>query len=295
MHAGGLLRDSIALVVPLAAPRGIRIILHEGLCDLYVHTDRQRCRQVLLNLLSNAVKYNHDHGVVDIVCTQPNDATLRIAVCDTGPGIDPARQHRLFQPFDRLDAEQTGVQGTGLGLALTRQLVEHLGGNIGLDSTPGQGATFWVDLPLTDAPAGLADQGPAPPVVGTATAHQILLVEDNLANLRVVETMLNRKRPDVSVLPAMQGTIALELAYEHRPTMVLLDLHLPDMPGRDVLARLQADHRTRDIPVVIASADATPGRMRQLREDGAFDYVAKPFDMQRFLQVIDAAIAASPQ
>lgn len=292
VHAGDLIRDSIALIRPLAEPRNINIRLDEDLSDQYVHTDRQRCRQVLLNLLSNAVKYNHDHGTVTITCTQVDQTALRIAVRDTGPGIDPARQDRLFQPFDRLGAEGSAIQGTGLGLALTRQLVERLGGTIGVESDPGDGSTFWIDLPTATAPATAVDHAPVPTRSRVDTEHQILLVEDNLANLRLVETVL-RRRPGITVLPAMQGTIALELAYQHQPSMVLLDLHLPDMSGREVLARLKADHRTRDIPVVIASADATPRRIKQLRTDGAFAFLTKPLELQRFLETVDAALDAA--
>ena len=292
VHAGELIRDSIALVRPLAEPRNIRIRLDDDPCDRYVHTDRQRCRQVLLNLLSNAVKYNHDAGTVTISCTQTDVTTLRIAVRDTGPGIDPSRQDRLFQPFDRLGAEGSAVQGTGLGLALTRQLVERLGGTIGVQSDLGDGATFWIDLPTATAPATPDSHPPAPTATPGDTQHQILLVEDNLANLRLVEAVL-RRRPGITVLPAMQGTIALELAYQHRPSMVLLDLHLPDMSGRDVLARLKADRRTRDIPVVVASADATPRRIRQLRSDGAFAYLTKPLEVQAFLDTVNAALEST--
>jgi CheY-like chemotaxis protein len=199
-----------------------------------------------------------------VTCSTDADQQLRICVRDSGPGIDPARQPQLFEPFERLGAETSGVEGTGLGLALTKQLVERIGGHIGVDSTPGGGSTFWIDLPLTDhhddhhdAPAA---EVPAPTAAGQ---HTLLLVEDNLANLRVVEAML-RRRPGVSVIPAMQGQLAIDLAHQHRPDVIVLDLHLPDLPGREVLHRLQADPVTRGTPVIIASADATPSRVREL-------------------------------
>ena len=220
---------------------------------------------------------------------QQGEEALRVLVHDSGPGIDPARQARLFEPFERLGAEATSVEGTGLGLALTKQLVERLGGAIGVETAPGRGSTFWIDLPVTERPADL-DEAPAQPERPRETGGRtLLLVEDNLANLHVVEAML-RRRPGLSVLPVMQGTLALELAYEHRPDVIVLDLHLPDLSGREVLHRLQADPRTRDIPVIIATADATPGRVRQLREEGAFEYVAKPLDLGHFLAVVDAAL-----
>jgi CheY-like chemotaxis protein/anti-sigma regulatory factor (Ser/Thr protein kinase) len=290
VDCGELIDDAMALLRPAAAARRIQLTGPDSACDVYVMTDRQRCRQVLLNLLSNAVKYNHDGGSVAVTCTQHDGATLRVAVRDTGPGIDPARRELLFAPFERLGAETSGVEGTGLGLALSRQLIEQLGGAMGVESTPGQGSTFWIDLPVTDEPEAPAD---APPVdLARAADHDgrvLLLVEDNLANLRLVEAML-RQRPHVTVVPAMQGGLGLELAYSNTPDVIVLDLHLPDMSGREVLARLKADLRTRDIPVVVATADADRRRGQELLGDGAFAYLTKPLDLQSFLDTVDAAL-----
>ena len=291
VHTGELVEDSVALVEPLARARGIRVTTPAEGCDIFVHTDRQRCRQVLLNLLSNAIKYNRDDGTVDVTYRRVGADTLRIAVQDTGPGIDPDRVQRLFEPFERLGAETSGVQGTGLGLALSRQMVERLGGAIGVDSMPGAGARFWIDLPVTDPQEQPSpSDGDESPHVTAGATRQVLLVEDNLANLRLVQALL-RRRPELEVLPAMQGALALELAYEHRPDVVVLDLHLPDMSGREVLHRLRADPRTRHIPVVVASADAGPSRMRRLREEGAFDFLTKPLDVTRFMEVLERALA----
>jgi signal transduction histidine kinase/CheY-like chemotaxis protein len=285
-----LIGDAADLIRPLADSRSIRLTIDADGCDVYVMTDRQRCRQILLNLLSNAVKYNRDGGDVDVSCLRVTDGILRVAVRDSGPGIDPSRIDRLFEPLDRLGAESSGVEGTGLGLALTKQLVERLGGSIGVESAPGQGSTFWIDLPVTESPAGSRATRWHPETSTPAGDRTLLLVEDNLANLRLVEAML-RRRPGIALLPAMQGRLAIELAHEHQPDVIMLDLHLPDLSGREVLHRLRADPRTRDIPVVISSADATPARIRRLREEGAFDYVTKPLDVGRFLEVVDAALA----
>ncbi|CAN5592808.1 hypothetical protein BH23ACT7_BH23ACT7_00640 [soil metagenome] len=290
VDAGELIRDSLDLIRPLANSRSIRLTVDADGCDSYVMTDRQRCRQVLLNLLSNAVKYNHDGGEVEVRCARVTEETLRVAVRDTGPGIDPARQERLFEPFERLGAETTSVEGTGLELALTKQLVQRLGGAIGVETAPGQGATFWIHLPVAERPAGSDRPATRPQTLTKTGDRTLLLVEDNLANLRVVEAML-RRRPGIAVLPAMQCGLAIELAREHQPDVIVLDLHLPDVSGREVLHRLRADPRTRDIPVVVASADATPGRVRQLQQEGAFAYVTKPLDLQQFLEVVDAALA----
>jgi signal transduction histidine kinase/ActR/RegA family two-component response regulator len=289
VHVAELLDDTMAFVRPLAASRSIELRVHGDRCDAHVLTDRQRARQVLLNLLSNAVKYNHDGGSVEVACSQLDDG-IRVSVRDTGPGIDPGRRGLLFEPFQRLGAEDSQVEGTGLGLALTRQLVERLGGVIDVESTPGVGSTFWVDLPIADAPVSIHAPEKAPDRSVAPGAYRLLLVEDNLANVRVVEAVLRRRRPDIELMPAMQGGLAVDLATEHLPDLVLLDLHLPDLSGEQVLQRLRADPRTQELTIVIASADATPGRVRQLRDLGADDYIAKPYDVQQFLDVVDRAL-----
>lgn len=290
VHCGELINDAIALMRPAASAREIQLTGPAPACDVYVMTDRQRGRQVLLNLLSNAVKYNYDGGLVAVTCTPLPEAILRISVRDTGPGIDPARRELLFAPFERLGAETSGIEGTGLGLALSRQLIEQLGGTMGVESAPGQGSTFWIDLPMTEEPE--SPEG-APPVPLDRAADQdgrvLLLIEDNLANLRLVEAML-RQRPHVTVLPAMQGGLGLELAYSNAPDVIVLDLHLPDMSGRDVLTRLKADPRTRDIPVIVATADADRRRGQALVAEGAASCLTKPLDLKSFLETVDAAL-----
>ncbi|HEX2029706.1 MAG TPA: ATP-binding protein [Nitriliruptorales bacterium] len=290
VHPGEVIDDAVALMRPLAESRSIRLVTEPVGSDTWIATDRQRCRQILLNLLSNAVKYNHDGGEVAIRCGRLTDDRVRISIRDTGPGISPGRLGRLFEPFDRLGAETSNVEGTGLGLALTKQLVERLGGSIGVETEPGRGATFWIDMPPSEAPPRTLEPLLAPDRPTDIGERTLLLVEDNLANLRLVEAML-RRRPGVRVLPAMQGRLAIELANEHRPDVIVLDLHLPDVPGHEVLHRLKADLRTRDIPVIIASADASPGRVQGLRDDGAFDYITKPLDVTTFLDAIEAALA----
>jgi len=289
VNVSELVDDTMAFVRPLAASRSIEMRLDGARCDAHVLTDRQRARQVLLNLLSNAVKYNHDGGSVEVECIGLDDG-IRLSVRDSGPGIDPSRRDLLFEPFQRLGAEDSQVEGTGLGLALTRHLVERLGGTIGVESTPGVGSTFWVDLPIAETPVTTHPPEQRPERHTWQGSHTLLLVEDNIANLKVVQTVLRRCRPDIELIPAMQGSLAVELATEHVPDVILLDLHLPDLPGQEVLQRLRSDPRTQDITIVIASADATPGRVKQLLDLGADDYVAKPYDVQQFLEVVDRAL-----
>lgn len=294
VHAAELLDGAVALIRPMADARSIQLFSDVASCDGFVRTDRQRCSQVVLNLLSNAVKYNYDGGQVTIECTRIDEDVLRVSIGDTGPGIDPERQSRLFQPFERLGAESSLVEGTGLGLALTKQLIQLMGGAIGVRSAPGAGSTFWIDLPITEAPADKDHAPVSTPSAEVSETRTLLLVEDNLANLQLVEAIL-RRRPAIAVVPAMQGRLAIDLARQHRPHVIILDLHLPDLSGQEILHRLRADPRTRHIPVIVASADATPGRIRRLREEGAFDYLTKPLEIQPFLDAVDAALARSAE
>jgi PAS domain S-box-containing protein len=291
------IREAVDMVRPLAAARGIWVgeVPHPA-AERYVRADRQRLTQVLLNLLSNAVKYNRAQGTVRIGCEPVRDDAgqerLRIRVTDDGPGIAPERRDQLFVPFARLGAEHTAVEGTGLGLALSQRLATVMGGALLLERSGDEGSTFCVDLqpaanPLAGAPemAARAERG--------ATSHPpatLLYVEDNLANLSLVETIL-LPRPEWRLVPALQGRLGLELAFEHAPDLVLLDLHLPDIHGRDVLRELRADPRTAHTPVVIISADATPRTVDALLSEGADAFLTKPLDVRAFLSTVEEMLA----
>jgi signal transduction histidine kinase len=284
-------RQAVELIRPSAT--GQRVALRAEPVDerLHVLADRQRLHQVLLNLLSNAVKYNRAAGTVSVACEPVAGDRLRITVTDTGEGIAPDKLARLFTPFDRLGAEASPIEGTGLGLALSKTLVEAMGGVMHVQSRPGLGSSFGVELSLVPGPDASAEAVPAPParppvVAGPERPRTILYVEDNLSNLRFVETVLAR-RPGVTLLSAMQGRVGLDLAGAHRPDLILLDRHLPDMAGDEVFARLREDPRTREIPVVILSADAIPSGMRPLLEAGVRAYLTKPLDVHALLAVID--------
>jgi signal transduction histidine kinase/CheY-like chemotaxis protein len=289
VRADELLEDTLALIRPSADQRGIQIRTATLDEPIFVRADRQRLKQVLLNLLSNAVKYNRDRGVIALLFEERATA-LRITVRDTGPGLPEAYLDKLFEPFERLGAEQGLVEGTGLGLALSKQLIELMEGTLSVENFPGEGAAFSIELPVASAPADQVDE--APPVAADLGDHdgaverKILLVEDNLANLHLIERILKR-RPGIALIPAMQGTLGLDLAREHHPELILLDLHLPDLSGVEVLHRLRADPKTRELPVVIVSADASPGRVRRLIDAGADGYLTKPIDMDRFLETVD--------
>jgi signal transduction histidine kinase/ActR/RegA family two-component response regulator len=294
-----LISETADLMRPLAQERSLHLLgpTSRG-CEKFIFTDRQRVKQILLNLLSNAIKYNRQGGTVSISCAEVDGHRLRIQVIDTGPGIDPNQLPLLFVPFERLGAERTTVEGTGIGLALSHKLAEALGGTLGVDSTVGRGSTFWVEFPLVEGPVDRYERLHAPasesPVLDLSPARaKVLYIEDNLSNLKLVERVLTQ-RPQLELIAAMQGQLGLELAREHQPVVVLLDLNLADMPGEDVLRRLRDDPDTAGIPVVIVSADALPRNAQRLVSAGAFAYITKPIDVQEILRVMDEAITIAP-
>ena len=292
VHVGEVIGRVVDLSRPLSSPRRITFQTEGLLTDRYVLADNQRLQQVLLNFVSNSIKYNREGGRVTVACHEDGPARLRISVTDTGPGISAAMQSRLFTPFDRLGAEAHGIEGTGLGLALSKHLVEAMGGLIGLESAEGRGSTFWVELPETGSPALRAGLGEAIALGGPVPKRRatVLYVEDNPSNLRLVERIL-AERPAVRLIPAMQGRLARALAREHRPDLILADLHLPDISGEEVLRELQADPQLKDTPVIIASADATPGQKTRLLAAGARAYLTKPLDVAELLGLLDATLS----
>lgn len=282
-----VLDEALGLVRPLAQQHGVTLLGGPWPGEGFVHADRQRLVQVLLNLLSNAIKYNQPGGSVRLQAALTADRQCAIRVVDTGRGVPADRQDELFTPFARLGAEQSDVEGTGLGLALSRRLCEAMGGALVLEATSSGGSVFAVQLEAADSPLQVFESGANIPAVSAVYREATLLyVEDNLANLSLVETIL-LARPGWRVLPALQGQLGVELAREHRPDVILLDLHLPDIPGAEVLRRLRADGRTAHVPVVIVSADATPSSVERLRVLGADAYLTKPLDVEEFLRVVD--------
>jgi PAS domain S-box-containing protein len=286
-------QEALALIQPLAAEMRVRIesLMPAGE-DGRVLADRKRLGQVLLNLISNAVKYNHRGGSVSVSAVAVPGGRTRIQVSDTGPGIHPAMVHRLFRPFERLGAGPTAIEGTGLGLALSKRLMNAMGGTIGVDSRLGEGSTFWVELPAVEAPPRRHERETDGRLPGAGHASlTVLYVEDNLPNLELIQRVLVH-RPWVRLISAMQGQMGLDLAREHRPGLLLLDLHLPDIPGDEVFRRLRADPRTQTIPVVIVSADAPPGQIDRLLNAGVTAYLTKPIDVRRLVDLIDGASPA---
>jgi PAS domain S-box-containing protein len=288
-------QETLDLLTPMAVRR--KITVRDELATMrrrHVLADQQRLKQVLLNLITNAIKYNSESGTVTISAEEIEGHRLRIRVRDTGPGIRTEYRDKLFTPFERLGAEQTTVEGTGLGLALSKRLLEMMGGSIGVENNPDCGCTFWMDLPLVNDPveqvgAAMLDL-PAAPVSSPGARERIVLyVEDNLSNIALIEHIMVH-RPHVRLVAAMQGRLGLDLAREHRPDLILLDLHLPDISGEEVLHGLRQVAELKDIPVIVISADATRGRIERLTTMGVLDYLPKPLDIKRFLELLDACL-----
>jgi PAS domain S-box-containing protein len=289
-----LVDETLQLMRPLATGSQVTLAAAAGDSGVLLFADRQRVRQILLNLLSNAIKYNKDGGRVWVDWLLDDDE-VRLSVRDEGQGIAPEMQGRLFQPFDRLGAEVTDVEGAGIGLALTRSLAELMGGSVGVESVRGEGATFTVVLPTgsgtgEDHPGrtllpfdDLAAADARSTGAGPAT---LLYIEDNEPNVHVVEHLL-RLRPGWRMIHAALGGLGVELARAHHPDLVLLDLHLPDQDGTDVLRVLKRRDDTKGIPVVILSADASPGLSRKLVHAGAERFITKPLDFDVVLGLLD--------
>ena len=289
-----IFNEAAALIQPLAAKRNVHVGRCSGqACDGVVQADRQRLRQIVLNLLSNAVKYNRTGGTVSLSCDPASTpGRLCLSVADTGAGITSADANKLFVPFERLGAERSGVEGTGIGLALAKRLVEAMGGTIGVESTPGRGSTFYVELPSSDTLVAGRCQPTEPPLdEAAASGPTVLYIEDNPSNYALVTQILEMQRPTIRLLGAMLGQLGLDMARAHRPELILLDLHLPDVQGEEVLRQLQADLITRDIPVVMVSADATTEQPRRLLASGARAYLTKPLKIAELVQAVDDALA----
>jgi protein-histidine pros-kinase len=289
-----LVAETMDLMRPLAADTGVTLHADGGTADDHVLADRQRLRQILLNLLSNAIKYNHMDGDV-WVGWQATNGHVALTVRDNGQGIALEHQDRLFTPFDRLGAEGSSVEGTGIGLALTRALAEMMGGAITVESMPGQGSTFTLQLvaaPVAEMQragiGGLVDSRDEAPDRLKAT---LLYIEDNAPNVLVVEELL-KLRPEWKLVHAATGSLGIELALSQRPDLILLDLHLPDLAGREVLAELKRRPEIRHVKVIILTADAHVGLSRQLIMAGASGYLTKPFDIDDVLAHLDEALEA---
>lgn len=285
VNVEALIHETVDLVRPMAVGRGIRLVTPADVEQPpYMLADRRRIRQVLLNLLTNAVVYNRDDGSVTVGYAIVEGDRLRLSVTDTGPGIPAERQATLFTIFDRRLGSGHQQAGLGVGLALSARLIEAMDGSISVESEVGAGSTFSIELPLAAEPPAEARDGRVGAGTGAPALLTVLYVEDNLTNLKLIERVLGA-RPGTRLLAAMQGRLGRDLARQHHPDLVLLDLHLPDIPGEEVLRLLQDDPATRDIPVIMLSSAL--GNGQRLRDLGAAAYLSKPIDVAVFLAAVD--------
>jgi len=316
-----IMSECQAMMEPQAQQRGISMTFPRFENPFFVRADRTRLKQIVINLLSNAIKYNKDHGTVEVRCLatgpnrsadslsaqSPDSATdqranklsalperIRISVKDTGAGLPSEKLTQLFQPFNRLGQESDGVAGTGIGLVVTKRLVELMKGVLGVESTVGVGSVFWCELNLVAAPqlpvqSGEAEAPVPPPLPAAAPRRTLLYVEDNPANMKLVEQLIAR-RPDLRLLTAVNGTLGIELARAAQPQVILMDVNLPGISGIDALKILRDDPATAHIPVVALSANAMPRDIAIGFEVGFFRYLTKPIKVKEFMNALNAAL-----
>jgi PAS domain S-box-containing protein len=282
-----------AMMEPQADARSIKLTFPHFDHPRYVHADRTRMKQVLINLLSNAIKYNLPDGAVSVDCMPGAGKRTRIAVSDTGAGLSEEKLRQLFQPFNRLGQESGVVEGTGIGLVMSKRLVELMGGVIGVESTVGAGSVFWYELDSSEAPQVAADADAvhmlAAQPAHDALVHTLLYVEDNPANLTLVEQLIAR-RSDMRLLSAVDGILGVEMARRHLPEVILMDINLPGISGIEALKILRDDPLTAHIPVLALSANAMPADIKRGISAGFFRYLTKPIKVAEFMEALTVAL-----
>ena len=296
---GAVLSECQSMVEGQAQRRKIHMVFPRFDVARFVHADRTRLKQVLINFLSNAIKYNRDKGRVEVTYATPEPGRVRVSIRDTGAGLPPEKLAQLFQPFNRLGQEAGGQEGTGIGLVVAKQLIHLMNGVIGVDSSVGEGSTFWFELLAAEEPqlAGNdgdpADSGdPQARAVSGDPVRLLLYIEDNLANLRLVERLIGR-RPELQLISAVTGREGIELARTRQPELILMDINLPDISGIEVMRTLRWDPATRHIPVVAISANAMARDVEKGRQAGFFDYLAKPINVKEFTDTLNAALESA--
>lgn len=302
MSLTDVLRDCQAMIEPQAHGRHIQMTFLHMETPFFVHADRTRVKQVLINLLSNSIKYNRPGGGVIVECVLQNTNRVRVIVKDTGNGLSTEQIAQLFQPFNRLGQESGDEEGTGIGLVVTRQLVELMGGAIGVESTVGMGSTFWVELNTSSAPE--LEYGEATSMSMEQKRYSdnnsepmqrtLLYVEDNPANLALVEQLIAR-RSDIKLLAAINAHQGIQLARVYQPDVILMDINLPGISGFDALKILQTDPATANIPVIALSANAMPRDVEKGMEAGFFRYLIKPIKVDEFMQALNIALIYAEQ
>jgi len=292
-----VLSDCQAMMEPQAQQRGISMNFPQLDIPYFVLADRTRVKQVLINLLSNAIKYNREQGTVEVTCNVTSPERVRISVKDTGAGLPPEKMTQLFQPFNRLGQESSAEEGTGIGLVMSKRVVELMKGVIGVESTVGVGSVFWFELLLTPAPKLPAAGAESTIVVrarqpSSAPLRTLLYVEDNPANLTLVEQLIAR-RSDIRLLTAVNGALGIELARGSQPEVILMDINLPGISGIEALKILREDPATAHIPIVALSANAMPRDIKKGLEAGFFRYLTQPIKVKEFMDTLDVALESA--
>ncbi|MCD6075596.1 MAG: putative Histidine kinase with sensor domain and response regulator receiver domain [Rhodospirillales bacterium] len=293
--------ECLGLVEAMAARNRIAVQdLTRHKPPLIVHCDDVRLKQALVNLLSNAIKFNRMGGKVVVDQEERRDGLVRISIKDTGKGIPPSRHRELFEPFSRLDATQRGIEGTGIGLAISKQLIERMGGRVGFTSEIDVGSTFWIDVPSAAHRAGdterlavsVSDTEPAFKLA-SGGLRRLLYVEDDESNLRLLEEVISHI-PNLTLLAAPDAETGLRMARDSRPDIILMDINLPGMSGFEAIEKLKHQPETQGIPVIALSAAAMSKDIQKGAEAGFFAYLTKPFVIDELLNTIDQALAANP-
>ncbi|SDO20320.1 GAF domain-containing protein [Vreelandella arcis] len=283
--------DACGTLEANAAAAGITLLCTPPDTSLRVYADYTRTKQILLNLLSNAIKYNVANGRIEIRAEHQQDV-VKISVSDTGPGVDSTRFGELFEPFNRLDAEESHIEGTGIGLSITRELVEHMHGQIGVDSQPGHGATFWFTLPVSTSPVTKRPPGAGEhSALETANQDALLYIEDNPANQRLMEDIIDAME-SVTLRTASSAEIGLEMMRYSIPAVVIMDLHLPGMNGYEALTRLRNTPQYNGVRVIALSANALPSDIKKGLSAGFDAYLTKPIDIAQFTDTLHHLLGA---
>jgi len=294
VEVNAVLSDCIDILRPSADKRNIVVKFnHTKGASAYVNADLQRTKQILLNLMNNSLKYNVEGGTVEVgyeYAEGPDNKFTRIYVSDTGIGINPDYLEKIFEPFERVGAEKGSIEGTGLGLAVVKQLVTLMKGKVGVTSETGKGSKFWIDLPTVSGVAKTGKQTTSEDHL-KSTLHKsqgkVLYVEDNPANIQLVDQIVSTQRPNIHLITDNTGLNVVQKVEVYTPDLILLDLNLPEIHGSEIVKQLKGVAATAHIPIVVLSADALPAQIKNLKTLGAADYLTKPIQVPQLLQVLD--------
>lgn len=298
----GVFDECLPLISVMAEKWNITLNHDSGKCENYlVRADSMRLRQILLNLMSNAVKYNRVNGSISTSASVIQGGMMRIAVADTGPGIPQDKQSGLFEPFNRMGHESSEIEGTGIGLTITKELIQLMGGSIGFESEVGKGTTFWIDIPLAekvldvpeDANSGETTTSidPCAPIGDDTENYVVLYVEDNTANLALMENIIDMV-PNLKMISTHTAEVGIAMAEAEQPDLILMDINLPGISGIEALNRLKEAERTQTIPVIAVSASAMPDEIKKAMTAGFEAYITKPLQIEKLFQAMQTALSA---